>query len=56
MQRIPLEKDALSFLHPGVVLHQLRVEEGILRDDVLYPLYQAVCVEKATVQYSVLVF
>lgn len=36
-----LEEDALSFLHPRVVLHQLRVEEGILWDAVLYPLYQA---------------
>lgn len=36
-----LEKDALSFLHPWVVLHQLRVQEGILWDAVLYPFYQA---------------
>lgn len=38
--RLLLEKDALSFLHPRVVLHQLRVQEGILRDAVLYPLHQ----------------
>ena len=36
-----LKKDALSFLHPWVVLHQLRVQEGILWDAVLYPLHQA---------------
>lgn len=36
-----LKKDALSFLHPRVVLHQLRVEEGILWDAVLYPFHQA---------------
>lgn len=45
VQRPSLEKDALSFLHPGIVLHQLRVQERILRDDVLYPLDQAVCGE-----------
>lgn len=45
VQRLSLEKDALSFLHPRVVLHQLRVEERILRDDVLDPLDQAVCGE-----------
>lgn len=37
-----LEQDALSFLHPRVVLHQLWVQERILRDHVLYPLHQAV--------------
>lgn len=36
-----LEKDALSFLHPRVVLHQLGVQERVLWDAVLYPLYQA---------------
>lgn len=36
-----LKKDALSFLHPWVVLHQLRVQEGILWDAVLYPFHQA---------------
>lgn len=36
-----LEKDALSLLHPRVVLHQLRVQERVLWDAVLYPLYQA---------------
>lgn len=45
VQRLSLEKDALSFLHPRVVLHQLWVQERILRDDVLYPLDQAVCGE-----------
>lgn len=35
-----LEKDALSFLHPRVVFHQLRVQERILGDAILYPLYQ----------------
>lgn len=43
---LSLEKDALSFLHPRVVLHQLRVQKRILRDDVFYPLYQAVCEER----------
>lgn len=45
VQRLSLEEDALSFLHPRVVLHQLWVQERILRDDVLYPLDQAVCGE-----------
>lgn len=53
VQRLSLEKDALSFLHPRIVLHQLRVQERILRDDVLYPLDQAVCresrIQKGTV-------
>lgn len=50
---LSLEEDALSFLHPRVVLHQLRVQERILRDDVLYPLYQAVC-EDSKVQKGAL--
>lgn len=50
---LSLEEDALSFLHPRVVLHQLRVQERILRDDVLYPLYQAVC-EESKVQKGAL--
>lgn len=54
VQRLPLEKDALSFLHPRVVLHQLWVQERILRDDVLYPLDQAVCGESRD-QRSVLI-
>lgn len=37
-----LEEDALSFLNPRVVLHQLGVQKGILWDTVLYPLNQAV--------------
>lgn len=45
VQRLSLEKDALSFLHPRVILHQLWVQEGILWDNVLYPLDQAVCGE-----------
>lgn len=56
--RLFLEKDTLSFLHPRVVLHQLWVQERILRDDVFYPLDQAVCVEKAEFRrepYSVLI-
>lgn len=36
-----LEEDALPFLHPRVVLHQLRVQKGVLWDAVLYPLHQA---------------
>lgn len=39
MKRV-LEDDAFSFLHPGVVLHQLRVEEGIFGDALLDPLHQ----------------
>lgn len=35
-----LEEDAFAFLHPRVVLHQLRVEEGVLGDAVLDPLDQ----------------
>lgn len=53
VQRLSLEKNALSFLHPRVVLHQLWVQERILRDDVLYPLYQAVC-EESNVQKGAL--
>lgn len=45
VRRLSLEKDALSFLHPRVVLHQLWVQERVLRDDVLYPLDQAACGE-----------
>lgn len=41
-----LEKDALSFLHPRVVLHQLRVEEWVLGDAVLNPLYQALWTDR----------
>ena len=39
--RVLLEEDAFSLLHPRVVLHQLRIQEGILWDAILYPLYQA---------------
>lgn len=36
----PSEDGAFSFLHPGVVFHQLGVEEGILGDAVLDPLHE----------------
>lgn len=47
-----LEKDALSFLHPRVVLHQLRVQKGILWDAVLYPLYQALWRDTEKLHFS----
>lgn len=34
------EDDAFAFLHPGVVLHQLRVQEGILGNSILNPLHK----------------
>lgn len=40
MKWLLLEDNTFSFLHPRVVLHQLRVQEGILGDALLDPLHQ----------------
>lgn len=36
----PSEDGAFAFLHPGVVFHQLRVQEGIFGNAVLDPLHE----------------